>query len=67
MKKLIAFVTVLFIGISVMAPSAEAVVAPNGMANQCCNMAGYAVCWVPWMPAGANCYCNGVPGVGYAC
>jgi hypothetical protein len=46
---------------------AEAVVYPNGLANQCCNPAGYPVCSVPWMPAGAVCYCNYVPGTGYAC
>lgn len=47
---------------------AEAVVYPNGMANQCCSPAtGYPVCWVPLMPAGASCWCNGVPGNGYAC
>lgn len=67
MKKLIAFVTVLFIGVSVMAPSAQAVVYPNGMANQCCDGNGYPRCWVPPMPAGYSCYCNGIPGTGYAC
>lgn len=67
MKKVIAFITVLFVGIAVLAPNASAVVAPNGLANQCCDAAGNARCIIPWIPAGAACYCNYVPGVGYAC
>lgn len=67
MKKLITFVAVLIVSVSAFAPSASAVVAPNGMANECCDGNGYARCLVPWMPAGAACYCNGIPGTGYAC
>jgi hypothetical protein len=69
MKKfIVAFVAVLFISISVMAPSAEAVVFPNGMANQCCSpYTNMPVCGGGWQPAGSQCTCVGVPGFGYAC
>jgi len=67
MKKLITFVVVLFVSVSVLAPNANAVVAPNGLANQCCDVNGYPRCVIPWIPAGGSCFCYGIPGNGYAC
>lgn len=66
-KKIISCAFVLFTGVMLFAPTANAVVAPNGMANQCCDASGTPRCMVPWMPAGAACYCNFIPGQGYAC
>jgi hypothetical protein len=71
MKKIILALVVCFslvLPFATQEKVAEATVFPNGYANQCCSPAnGYPVCWIPATPAGAACYCNGVPGVGYAC
>lgn len=60
MKKIVAIVFGLAIGVAILAPAHKASAYPigGGYGNQCFIPAVQNWCWVPALPLGAACYCN---------
>ena len=66
MKKYLAAIFALVVGVVMLVP-VRPVEAQVVYGNKCCDAWARPRCFVPVMPVGTGCYCDGIPGVGYVC